>query len=87
MWEAENESGRKGEKLVMQRAPASISPAGTPLPSFPPVPRILTDGRKPQRQGSSASGTSVGQGLLHAKEERNLLAEYFLDILQDARPP
>lgn len=38
-------------------------------------------------QRSFASGSSVGQGLLHAKEKRNLLAEYFLDILQDARPP
>lgn len=29
----------------------------------------------------------MGQVLLHAKEKQNLLAEYFLDILQDARPP
>ena len=86
VWEAESRSGRKGDKLVLKRAPASVSPVGGPSGQRPSC-SLNTQGCKPQRQGSFASGSSVGQGLLHAKEKRNLLAEYFLDILQDARPP
>lgn len=86
MWEAENKGGRKGGRPVAGRAPASIFPQRKPLqPEF--LLSLNVPGRKAQTKMPFSSGSSVGQGLLHAKEKRNLPAEYFLDILQDARPP
>lgn len=63
-----------------------VFPMGSPSGQSPSCP-LSAPGRSPQAQRPFSSGSSVGQGLLHAKEKRNLLAEYFLDILQDARPP
>lgn len=52
------------------------------LPCTPKLPDA-----SPRVRGPLQVGVLRGKGLLHAKEKRNLLAEYFLDILQDARPP
>lgn len=73
-------------QIGAERGPCFCFPHRKPLwpgPSCTPN----TPRHKLRRQRSSASGSSGGQGLLSAKEKRNLLAEYFLDILQDARPP
>lgn len=84
--EAANKSGRRGGQPVMQRPSASVFSFRKPL-WLEYLLRPEYSECKPQRPRPFSGGSSVGQGLLHAKEKRNLLAEYFLDILQDARPP
>lgn len=86
--EAEGTSGRKGGEQT-RRAPASVSPTGS-RSGQGPAGTTAAKPAPPRTRRPFPRGSAEGQGLLRAKEKRNLPAEYFfffLDILQDARPP